>query len=520
MTADTKEKQLPNGWAWTSLDSLGEGENAIVDGPFGSNLKKSDYIDDNVNGIPVLTTKNLEGDYSDNNVRFISKNKYEELKRSKVIGGDILVAKIGSIGKTGIYPREARTAIIPANLLKFTVTSNVLLKYVYAYLNYGGFQRLIKKISTATAQPAFNVTKFRKLPIPLPPFPEQQRIVDKIEELFSDLDNGVENLKLLQDKLKVYRQAVLKYAFEGKLTAEWRKKNKNKIESASILLEQIAKEQGAIGANVNKLSLLDETELPELPDTWKWTILDNIADIKGGITKDQKKKYDDGREIAYLRVANVQRGYLDLSEISKIEASEDIIQSLLLRKGDILFTEGGDRDKLGRGCVWNNELPECIHQNHIFRARLFSDQIESKLISWHGNTFGQGYFMKQGKQTTNLASINMTKLRNFPVPIIPFLEQKEIILTVDRLFSIVDEVRQTIEKSLNEAETLRQSILKKAFEGKLVPQDPNDEPAEKLLERIKAEKQKYIEIKKAKKVTNSRNLSHKRPKKQIKIANQ
>lgn len=184
--------ELPDSWHYAKLEDIGYGENAIVDGPFGSNLKVSDYIDDCKNGVPVLTTKNLEGDYSEKRVRYISQQKFDQLKRSEVNPGDILVAKIGSIGKTGIYPVGMKTAIIPANLLKITVTSSVEFKYVYFYLNYLRLQQFIKLISTATAQPAFNVTKFRKLPIPLPPKCEQHRIVAKIEALFSELDKGIE----------------------------------------------------------------------------------------------------------------------------------------------------------------------------------------------------------------------------------------------------------------------------------------------------------------------------------------
>jgi type I restriction enzyme S subunit len=208
--------------------------------------------------------------------------------------------------------------------------------------------------------------------------------------------------------------------------------------------------------------------------------------------------YEEDTKIPYLRVANVQRGYLDLSEIKEIEAQDCVISELLLKPGDILFNEGGDRDKLGRGCIWNGEKKECIHQNHVFRARLYSTDISNKIISWFGNSFGQSYFMKQGKQTTNLASINLTKLSAFPIPIPPLAEQRRIVAEVERRLSVSDKMEATITESLQKAESLRQSILKKAFEGKLLnkkelekSRNASDwEPAEKLLERIKAEKGK------------------------------
>src|SRR4029078_2145703 len=116
-----------------------------------------------------------------------------------------------------------------------------------------------------------------------------------------------------------------------------------------------------------------------LPESWAWATLDALAEIKGGITKDQKRKHPaPARSVPYLRVANVQRGYIDLTEVKEIVTTEDEIRALALKPGDILFKEGGDREQLGRGWVWNAELPECIHQNHVFRARLYVPSISPK----------------------------------------------------------------------------------------------------------------------------------------------
>jgi type I restriction enzyme S subunit len=150
-----------------------------------------------------------------------------------------------------------------------------------------------------------------------------------------------------------------------------------------------------------------------------------------------------------------------------IEAPEAEIEDLRLRSGDVLFTEGGDRDKLGRGWIWDNQLPECIHQNHVFRARLFSEVVSPRFISWWGNSFGQLYFQKEGKQTTNLASINLTKLSAFPVPLPPTEEQHRIIAEVERRLSVADEMEAQVDAGLQRAERLRRAILKRAFEGKL-----------------------------------------------------
>ena len=181
-----------------------------------------------------------------------------------------------------------------------------------------------------------------------------------------------------------------------------------------------------------------------------------------------EKKIKSAKELPYLRVANVQRGYLDLDKIKYIKIPEDKLSELLLKKGDILFNEGGDRDKLGRGWVWEGQINKCTYQNHVFRARLYLNKINGKLFSWYGNTFGQQYFIAKGKQTTNLASINKTMLSAFPIPLPPFDEQVVLIKEVEGRLSMIDAVEKEVEINLMRAERLRQSILKKAFSGNLL----------------------------------------------------
>jgi len=267
--------------------------------------------------------------------------------------------------------------------------------------------------------------------VPLSPFPEQHRIVTRIEELFSHLDAGVEALQKAKIQIQRYQQAMITAAVDGRLTSEWRKANQE-VEPAEKLFERVSNSGQKILAN--KVSKeLDLNSLPKLPNSWLWVRLDSLAALKGGITKDRKRKVINARRVPYLRVANVQRGYLDLNEIKEIEVSEETLSELKLKYGDVLFNEGGDRDKLGRGTIWQDELPICIHQNHVFRARLFSKDLSGKFLSWFGNTYGQEYFLKAGKQTTNLASINITKLSSFPVPLPPKEEQERIAELIDKI---------------------------------------------------------------------------------------
>jgi len=238
--------------------------------------------------------------------------------------------------------------------------------------------------------------------------------------------------------------------------------------------------------------------LPRLPEGWCSALLGDIADITSGITKGQRhRRGTELREVPYLRVANVQRGFLDLEAITFIAATEDKIQALRLQVGDVLFTEGGDRDKLGRGWVWSGEIEECIHQNHIFRARLLSPDINPKFVSYHGNSFGQDWFLRNGKQTTNLASINQSVLRRFPVPIPPSKEQRRIVAKIEELFSDLDAGVAALERAKANLKRYRAAVLKAAVEGKLTEKwradNPAKEPASKLLERILTERRRKWE---------------------------
>lgn len=355
----------------------------------------------------------------------------------------------------------------------------------------------------------------------LAPLNEQYRITEKLDELFSELDSGVKELKTALIKLKHYRQALFKSAVEGALTQKWRDDNKHQIEETGeellnrILIERKQRwEQEKLAEFKEKDKKPpknwqdkypepvqpDTTDLPELPEGWVWASLDMLGEIVSGVTKGTKRKIEvKKRLVPYLRVANVQRGYLDLSEVKTIEATETDIKKYTLEYGDILFNEGGDRDKLGRGWVWYGEVDNCIHQNHVFRMRSFIEELVPELISHHGNTFGKLWFQHAGKQTTNLASINKGILQSFPVPLAPIEEQKAAIELLDEELALLDKQEEYSLNALVSAEAQRKNILKSAFLGELAPQDEDDEPASLLLEKIKKEREELAKQAKPKK---------------------
>lgn len=200
------------------------------------------------------------------------------------------------------------------------------------------------------------------------------------------------------------------------------------------------------------------------PMGWESEILDNLGEIVSGVTKGRKLKGENIKELPYMRVANVQDGYLDLSVIKTIPGTNKDLEKYLLKKGDILLTEGGDPDKLGRGAVWNNEINNCIHQNHIFRVRLISNNILPLFFSkLCGSQYGKRYFLRSGKQTTGIASINKTQLKKFPILLPPLKLQQEYSNQVKKIKSH----KTLLQTQLKEAEDLFQKLLQMAFKGEL-----------------------------------------------------
>jgi len=192
--------------------------------------------------------------------------------------------------------------------------------------------------------------------------------------------------------------------------------------------------------------------------------LGNLADVVSGVTKGQKFNGRETFEVPYLRVANVQDGYLDLSEIKTIPALASEIEKYTLQLGDIVMTEGGDFDKLGRGAIWRGEIENCIHQNHVFRVRLNQNKVLPLFFAAYiQSQEAKLYFLNASKQTTNLASINMTQLRALPVPIIPLSIQQSFTEIVE-VFEIA-QMQQT--ESEQQAEHLFQTLLHRAFRGEL-----------------------------------------------------
>lgn len=411
---------IPQGWKIVELSEIADGDYGIVDGPFGSNLKVSDYIDDSVNGVPVLATKNLNGDYSKDSVRYISKEKFDSLKRSAVTPGDIIVAKIGSIGKCGIYPLDQRIALIPANLLKITPKSDVNRKYVFYYIQSAEFQKRIKSIATATAQPAFNVTKFRKLPIPIPSLPEQNRIVARIEELFSELDNGVETLRKTKQQLAVYRQSAMNTVFQ------------------SVLQDAVTMPMGEV-----------------------------LSSIEGGKSFKCEEHPPHATEYGIVKVSAVTWGTYNEEE-SKTCLPNQFIESKRIKIGDFLFSRANTLELIGNCVVVENVSKNLMLSDKILRFH-FKDGVIPKYVMYYLRTH-EGKKQIQEFSTGNqesMRNIGQDRIKRITVPMCSTVIQDGVVHEIEARLSVCDSIEKTVDTALQQAEAMRQSVLKQAFEGRL-----------------------------------------------------
>jgi type I restriction enzyme S subunit len=366
-------------------------------------------------------------------------------------------------------------------------------------------------MKTGISDSGLNLThdRFRELSLPIPPLNEQHRIVAKIEELFSELDKGIESLKTAQLQLKVYRQALLKHAFEGKLTEQWRRDNPDKLESAEQLLERIKQERearyqqqleewkGAVkvweekGKEGKKPSkptkLRNHASIVEsdfdVPNEWRVAKLADVA-YESVLGKMLDKQKNVGIEKLYLGNINVRWGAFDLSDLKTMRFEETEFSRFSLVSGDLVICEGGEP---GRCAVWQNDRSQIFIQKALHRVR-FTSSYSSKFAFYYLTYAVPLERVIKHFTGTTIKHLTGSGLSKVQLPICSIEEQLKIIETVESKLSEIDKLDSDLGLQLDKANTLRQSILKKAFSGKLVPQDPNDEPASELLKRIAEEK--------------------------------
>jgi type I restriction enzyme S subunit len=475
-------------------------------------------------------------------IRDISNNKtenyyYGEYDQDVIVNkGDILIGMDGDFnvsiwkGKPGLL--NQRVCRIRPRSEKYS--EKFLFICLQPYLNAINAETssvTVKHLSSRTVE---------DIPLPMPPLPEQHCIVAKIEELFSELDNGISNLKKVREQLKTYRQAVLKYAFEGKLTQEWRIQQRragNPPEPAEKLLEQIklerekhykkqvenwekacekAKKEGqkkpARPKKPKKLTPLTEkelAELPELPKGWGWFFISEVSIQVTDGDHNPPKRIKSG--IPHLTAKNIQNNKISFDGCTYI--SDKDFQTVKKRyepqESDLIVTCVGT---VGRTAIVPKGIKFSADRN-LAVIRFSDNGISSKFIEYFLNTSYSQYKIKTSSGSTAQPHFYLSDIRKFPVPLSCVEEQDIIIEEIESRLSVCDKLEQAIEDSLKKAEALRQSILKKAFSGELTKDWREKHPelisgensAEKLLEKIKADKalfgagQKKLRSKKTKK---------------------
>lgn len=316
-------------------------------------------------------------------------------------------------------------------------TSDLDPRYLFHYASSPLLLDQVLPLQKGVSYPAVLDKEVRGATLPIPPLDEQRRIVAILEDHLSRLDAATASVAAAKRR-------------------------------SAALLEQHVVELllGARGERA-KTALLG-SELPPLPQGWRWNSLGGLADVVGGVTKDTTRQSDRSiPEVPYLRVANVQRGRLDLDRITMIRVPAVRAAQLELRPGDVLLNEGGDRDKLARGWVWEGQIAGCIHQNHVFRARPALGVVDPYWLAWLANTLGGPWAERHGKQSVNLASISLSTIKRMPVPLPPLSVQKSLLADISQLSASLAHGSGELISAQSKSGLLRRSLLAAAFRGDL-----------------------------------------------------
>jgi type I restriction enzyme S subunit len=481
---------------------------------------KSD-IQEYYNGeIPWIIIGDLNDSYIYSSTKKITELGLKNSSAKMVKPDSILIAMYGSIGKLGInkIPLATNQAIAFTEIL-FSGTFNIFLFYYLLFV-----RKDLINCGKGGTQSNISQTVLKDFDFILPPLAEQKEIVKRIEELFSDLDNGVESLKKAKEQIKIYRQSVLKNAFEGKLTEKWREENPDKLESPEILLEKIKQareehyqkqmeeweqkikeweEKGKEGKKpikprppklFSKLTEDDFEGISTLPFNWIWEKLGNITFL---ITDGTHLKPDYTEfGVPFLSVKNVRPNIIkdeDIKYIS-IEQHSEYIRRCKVEPRDILYTKVGAT--YGYAAINNLNYDFSIYVSlclikypqQIILPKFISYCMNSKII------YNQAQKRIKGIGRPDL---HLEEISEFYFPLVSIEEQQKIVIEIEDKMSVCDKMEEAIDEDLKKAELLRQSILKKAFSGELTKEWRKNNPdlitgensAENLLKKIKAEKE-------------------------------
>ena len=503
----TDRQALPYSWELPSIEEVTE---------VNPRLDKTRYDDELIVSfvpMPAVTAETGEIDTSE-------LRKFSSVKKgfTPFMERDILFAKITPCMENGkmtvVPPLQNDVAFGSTEFHVLRPNTGILPEYIYYFVSSKLFRvEAEHNMSGAVGQRRVPTPWLKGSKLPLPPTNEQKRIVEKIEELFTELDKGVESLKKAREQLKVYRQALLKQAFEGKLTEQWRKDNPDKLEPVEQLIERIKQQredsyqkqlenwkasvqqwettgkEGKRPTKPRRLKLPEPveekqlTQLPVNPESWIWVKLGTLTwSVKDG--PHYSPKYSDSG-IPFISGGNIRPTGVDFENVKYI--SEELHSELCKRckpeLGDILYTKGGTTG-IARVNTYERDFNVWVH---VAVLKL----VESVDALYLQHVLNSSFPYSQSQRFTHGVGnqdLGLTRMVNIIIPICSKEEQSQIVQEIENSISALDRHENEIGVALIQSETLRQSILIKAFSGELVTQDHRDEPASLLLERIVKEK--------------------------------
>ncbi|CAN5817760.1 hypothetical protein BH23ACT11_BH23ACT11_23190 [soil metagenome] len=468
-----KQTSLPESWLVCKLADLAE---------FSKNKAAPDKLDANTRYIGLEHIEKDTGsllDYGTSAEVRSTKSCFKE--------GELLYGKLRPyLNKVHVAEFEG---ICSTDILVLRTLGGVHAKYLHYRLLSKDFVRYANKNVSGVQHPRVNARIVSQFDVELPPLNEQCRIVKKIEELFTKLDAGVHSLEQARAQLKSYRRSVLKAAVEGELSREWREAHRDELEPASELLDRILQERReSFASKKYKEPASPETEeSPGLPDGWAWAKADQLFNFVTSGSRGWAKYYSDEGPIS-LRIGNLDHDSiaLDLRDIQHVQPPEGAegIRTRVI-SDDVLISITAD---IGMVAVIPPDFKEAYINQHIALARP-SQRMNIKYLAWYLASEPGNKQLTGRQYGATKPGLNLEDVRSVAVPVPPLKEQRFIVEEVERRLSVVDKLEATIEENLKQAAGLRQSILKQAFSGELVPQDPDDEPASVLLARIRSERE-------------------------------
>ncbi len=467
-------------------------------------------------GLPIVRIQNLTDE-----TKPLHTTTLEVPADYKIDTGDMLVSWSATLD---VFVWRRGPALVNQHIFKVLPDERVISKDLLFYWLKRAIQQLQESEHLhGSTMMHINRGPFMAHLVPLPPRAEQIRIAAKLEELISDLDAAAAELKVAQKKILQYRQSLLKAAADGSLTAEWRTQN-TPAESGMQLRERILTKRRARWeaeqlTKFNKQGKVppddwqkkypepaqpDTTGLPELPKSWAWATVEQLGNVQLGRQR-SPTKVGRANPTPYIRAANITEDGIDLSDVLEMEFSEAEKETFSLKVGDVLLTEAsGSPEHVGRPAIWKQSEGLYCFQNTVVR---FSPRGISSEYAFYSFLAMQklGVFSKLsgGVGINHLSAGKFSKL---PVPLPPASEQQALIDTIEDKFSMCDDQLAFNAHSLKQCAAQRQNILRAAFSGQLVQQDPTDEPASMLLERVRAEQTKRTKLPKARKAKQQKEI--------------